>query len=42
MLTNFRVAFWLLIAAVSVFAQKHPTVQVCEPATFAVFIIAAA
>ena len=38
MLTNFfRVAAWLLIAALSVFAQKHPTVQVCKPATFAVF-----
>ena len=38
MLTNsFRVAVWLLIAAVSVFAQKPPTVQVCKPATFAVF-----
>jgi len=38
MLMNFfRVGTWLLIAAVSVFAQKHPTAQVCRPATFAVF-----
>lgn len=33
---SFRVSFSLLIAAVSVFAQKHPTVQVRKPAIFGV------